>query len=47
MVGEFNHSLEEFPYMLKIIIQKFDKFPWEKNSKFLKEGKRFDWISNS
>ncbi len=34
---EFNHSLiNYFPYMLKgNYYKKFDKFPWEKNSKFL------------
>ncbi len=34
---EFNHSLiNYFPHMLKInYSKKFDKFPWEKNSKFL------------
>ncbi len=34
---EFNHSLiNHFPYMIKNnYSKKFDKFPWEKNSKFL------------
>ena len=39
---EFNHSLiNEFPYMLRNnYSKKFDKFPWEKNSKFLKAWKK-------
>ena len=39
---EFNHSLiNNFPYMLKNnYSKKFDKFPWEKNSKFLEAWKK-------
>ena len=39
---EFNHSLiNNFPHMLKNnYSKKFDKFPWEKNSKFLLAWKR-------
>jgi len=39
---EFNHSLiNHFPHMLKKnYSQKFDKFPWEKNSKFLSAWKK-------
>ena len=39
---EFNHSLiNYFPYMLKNnYSKKFDKFPWEKNSKFLNAWKK-------
>ena len=39
---EFNHSLiNHFPHMLKNnYSKKFDKFPWEKNSKFLKAWKK-------
>jgi len=39
---EFNHSLiNYFPYMLKNnYSKKFDKFPWEKNSKFLTAWKK-------
>ena len=39
---EFNHSLiNNFPHMLKKnYSQKFDKFPWEKNSKFLNAWKK-------
>ncbi len=39
---EFNHSLiNHFPYMLKSnYSKKFDKFPWEKNSKFLNAWKK-------
>ena len=39
---EFNHSLiNHFPYMLKNnYSKKFDKFPWEKNSKFLNAWKK-------
>ena len=39
---EFNHSLiNNFPYMLKNnYSKKFDKFPWEKNSKFLSAWKK-------
>ena len=39
---EFNHSLiNHFPHMLKNnYSKKFDKFPWEKNSKFLSEWKK-------
>ncbi len=39
---EFNHSLiNHFPHMLKNnYSKKFDKFPWEKNSKFLNAWKK-------
>ena len=39
---EFNHSLiNHFPYMLKSnYSKKFDKFPWEKNSRFLNAWKK-------
>ncbi len=39
---EFNHSLiNHFPYMIKNnYSKKFDKFPWEKNSKFLTSWKK-------
>ena len=39
---EFNHSLiNYFPHMLKSnYSKKFDKFPWEKNSKFLSAWKK-------
>ncbi len=39
---EFNHSLiNHFPHMLKNnYSKKFDKFPWEKNSKFLHAWKK-------
>ena len=39
---EFNHSLiNHFPHMLKKnYSKKFDKFPWEKNSKFLNAWKK-------
>ena len=39
---EFNHSLiNNFPYMLKgNYSNKFNKFPWEKNSKFLSAWKK-------
>ena len=39
---EFNHSLiNNFPHMLKSnYSKKFDKFPWEKNSKFLNAWKK-------
>ncbi len=39
---EFNHSLiNHFPYMIKNnYSKKFDKFPWEKNSKFLQAWKK-------
>ena len=39
---EFNHSLiNHFPHMLKQnYSKKFDKFPWEKNSKFLSAWKK-------
>ncbi len=39
---EFNHSLiNNFPYMLRNnYSKKFDKFPWEKNSKFLNAWKK-------
>ena len=39
---EFNHSLiNHFPYMLKNnYSRKFDKFPWEKNSKFFNAWKK-------
>ena len=39
---EFNHSLiNHFPHMLKSnYSKKFDKFPWEKNSKFLNAWKK-------
>ncbi len=39
---EFNHSLiNHFPYMLKgNYSKKFDKFPWQKNSKFLNAWKK-------
>ena len=39
---EFNHSLiNNFPYMLKNnYSKKFDKFPWEKNTKFLSAWKK-------
>ena len=39
---EFNHSLiNNFPYMLKNnYSKKFDKFPWEKNSKYLTAWKK-------
>ena len=39
---EFNHSLiNHFPFMLKKnYAKKFDKFPWEKNSKFLSAWKK-------
>jgi len=39
---EFNHSLiNHFPHMLKSnYSKKFDKFPWEKNSKYLNSWKK-------
>ena len=39
---EFNHTLiNHFPHMLKNnYSKKFDKFPWEKNSKFLYAWKK-------
>ena len=39
---EFNHSLiNNFPHMMKNnYSKKFDKFPWEKNSKFLNAWKK-------
>ena len=39
---EFNHSLiNYFPHMLKRkLLKKFDKFPWEKNLKFLSAWKK-------
>ena len=39
---EFNHSLiNNFPHMLRHnYSKKFDKFPWEKNTKFLSAWKK-------